>query len=130
MEKIKLDELQLAVMQALWKLKQATVSELRDALTPERDLAHTTIGTILTRLEKKGIVAHHSESRQYVYRPLITESGIQGSMVSILTDQLFGGNTVNLANFLIRESDFKKEELDHLRKLIESYDNKPKASNE
>ncbi|CAN5166479.1 BlaI/MecI/CopY family transcriptional regulator [soil metagenome] len=123
MKKIKLDELQIAIMKVLWELKEATVVQVKDSLKEEdRELAPTTIGTILSRLEKKGVVDHRSEGRLYIYRPLITEEETKSSMVSILLDQLFQGDSTSLVNHLLKESEFDKDELQKLKELIEKSD--------
>ncbi len=52
-QKNHLAELQLAIMQVLWDRQEATVAEVREALNGERPLAHTTIVTMLTKMEAK-----------------------------------------------------------------------------
>ena len=64
---------QLALLRVLWDRSEATVLEMQHALQPERPLAATTIATLLSRLEKRGIVAYRTEGRQYVYRAVLKE---------------------------------------------------------
>jgi predicted transcriptional regulator len=117
---MKLDDLQLAVMKALWKLGKASVTQVRDELQKDsRDLAVTTIGTVLSRLEKKGAVAHESEGKQYIYKPLITESETRKSMLGTLLEQFFGGSPKALVNHLVSEGEFDKKEIDLLKKLLD-----------
>jgi predicted transcriptional regulator len=115
MKKIKLDELQIAIMHVLWGAGEASVLEVRERLLEKKSLAVTTIGTVISRLEKKGIVAHRVEGRQYLYRPLITESEVKRSMVSSLADLLFKGQNRLLLNHLIRESEFEPQALEQLK---------------
>ena len=57
--KVKLAELQLAIVQVLWDEGEATVARVREALqADDRPLAHTTIATMLSRMESLGYVAH------------------------------------------------------------------------
>ena len=65
---IQLGDLQLAIMRELWRAGEATVATVHAALQDERGLALTTIATMLSKMEKKGVVEHRSEGRQYVYR--------------------------------------------------------------
>jgi predicted transcriptional regulator len=131
MKKIKLDDLQIAIMKVLWELKEATVVQVKDALKEEdRELAPTTIGTILSRLEKKGVVKHRSEGRLYIYRPIITEEETKSSMVSILINQLFQGDSTSLVNHLLKESEFDKDELQKLKELIKKSDQKKGDEND
>jgi len=50
--------LQIAFLRVLWQRGEASVAEICEALRPERALAQTTVATVLSRLEKRGVVAH------------------------------------------------------------------------
>ncbi|HAS47154.1 MAG TPA: BlaI family transcriptional regulator [Microscillaceae bacterium] len=127
MSKIKLDELQLAIMQVLWEKEEATVAEIQEALKNSRDLAITTIGTVLSRLEeKKGAVTHVTVGRKYVYKPAISEQETKTSMVGNLVKQLFKGRSVSLVNHLIEKDELNQTELDELKQLIKKAEEKNK----
>lgn len=113
-----LGDLQLAIMRVLWNHGQATVAEVHEALEPERGLALTTIATMLTKMEKKGVVDHHAEGRRFIYRPLVSESQVRRSMVADLTSQLFRGDVTALVNHLLSEHEIDDRELTQLRELI------------
>jgi BlaI family transcriptional regulator, penicillinase repressor len=113
-----LGDLQLAIMRVLWNCGQATVAEVHEALEPERGLALTTIATMLTKMEKKGVVDHHAEGRRFVYRPLVSESQVRRSMVADLTSQLFRGDVTALVSHLFSEHEIDGRELTQLRELI------------
>lgn len=125
MKKIKLDELQLAIMQVLWQKGEATVAEIQEALKDSRDLAITTIGTVLSRLEdKKKAVTHSRQGRKYVYKAIISEEETKSSMVNSLVKQLFKGRSVSLVNHLLQEDELDKEELDQLKEMIKKAEKK------
>lgn len=113
-----LGDLQLAIMRVLWNHGQATVAEVHETLEPERGLALTTIATMLTKMEKKGVVDHHAEGRRFIYRPLVSESQVRRSMVADLTSQLFRGDVTALVNHLLSEHEIEDRELTQLRELI------------
>lgn len=114
----KLATLQLAIMQVLWERGEATVATVREALAGNRDLAHTTIATMLVKMERKGIVDHRSEGRAYIYRPCVPPEKIKTSMVSDLMERLFGGNVTEMMSHLLDENDVSREELTRLKDLI------------
>ena len=58
-----LTDLQLAILRVLWERGRASVMEITDALRGSRGLAQQTIATILSRLEKRGIVSHTTQQR-------------------------------------------------------------------
>lgn len=110
-----LGDLQLAIMRVLWLQREAPVSEVHQALEPERGLAPTTIATMLTKMEAKGLVSHHTEGRRFIYYPLITEREVRRSMVGELTERLFGGDALALVTHLVSEYEIDSAELEELR---------------
>jgi len=113
-----LAELQMAIMQVLWDREEATVSDVREALAPRRDLAYTTVGTMLSKMEKNGQVDHHSTGRVNVYRASIGPDQVKQSMVSDLASRLFKGNVTDLVCHLLDGCDVSRDELSELKKLI------------
>ena len=113
-----LGDLQLAIMRVLWARGEATVAEVHAALEPERGLAPTTIATMLTKMEDKGVVAHRSEGRRFIYRPTVSESEVQRAMLADLTQQLFLGNVTTVVSQLLDTTQVDAEELAQLRSLI------------
>jgi BlaI family penicillinase repressor len=118
-----LTDLQLAIMRILWDRAEATVLDVQNRLRPERDLAQTTIATLLSRLEKRGVVEHRLDGRQFVYRPLITEQDVRGSMVSELTELLFNGSSAALMSHLLRSRDMNPGDLDRVKRMIAEAEN-------
>jgi len=112
-------ELQLAILRVLWDQDGATVLGVHEALASERSLAPNTIGSMLQKMERKGIVAHRRDGRRYVFRATVSEEEVRRSMVSDLVRQLFGGDPAALVGHLVREEDLEKRELDALRREIE-----------
>lgn len=117
-----LAELQLAIMQVLWERREATVAEVQAALTPNRKLAYTTVGTMLSKMEANGQVAHRSDGRVNIYRPLLEQQQVSQSMVSDLAERLFQGNVTAMLCHLLDGCDVSREELARLKKLIQDKD--------
>ena len=120
--RVKLAELQLAIMQVLWENEEATVAEVRSALEPDRTLAHTTIATMLTKMEAQGYVAHRNEGRVNVYRPKVKQDAVSRTMVSDLADRLFQGDLTQMVAHLLAGSDVTTDELVRLKKLIAAHE--------
>ena len=116
----RLSDLQHAVMRVLWDREEATVAEVHTVLHPERGLAPTTVATLLSRLEKRGLVGHRSEGRQFVYRSLVSEEAVRNSMVSELNELLFEGNVAEFLSHLLDGRDLTEEDLIRVRALIEA----------
>lgn len=64
-----LGPLESAVMDQMWDRGTATVREIVDDIGKRRDLAYTTVMTIMSRLHEKGLLARERDGKGYVYRP-------------------------------------------------------------
>ncbi|HJU75000.1 MAG TPA: BlaI/MecI/CopY family transcriptional regulator [Gemmatimonadaceae bacterium] len=115
---VHLTDLQLAIVRVLWERGECTVAATQAALLPERPLAQTTVATILTRLEKRGVVAHRPNGRQFVYRALVTEGDVRISMVRELTQMLFGGSSAALINHVLHDRGVSEQEFGELRRIV------------
>lgn len=113
-----LTELQLALMRVLWDRREATVTEVHAAIQPERDLAQTTVATLLSRLARRGVVGFRTVARQYVYFPLVSEDEVRRSMVKEMTELLFDGDTAELMTHLLASREIAPGDLDRVKALI------------
>jgi BlaI family transcriptional regulator, penicillinase repressor len=121
-ESHQLTELQIALLRVLWEKKEATVTEICEALRPERTLAPTTVATLLSRLERRGIVEHRTAARQYVYAAIVSEDAVRHSMVSELTEQLFAGDVTELVHHLLSAREISAGDLEKVKELIASHE--------
>jgi predicted transcriptional regulator len=114
---LRLGDLQVAILRVLWDEGEATVARVTDAIAGKRR-APTTIATMLTKMERRGIVEHRVEGRQFVYRPLLSEQEVTRTMVADLTQRLFEGDVSALVSHLIRSEEIERDELVRLRAMI------------
>jgi predicted transcriptional regulator len=117
--KPQLASLQLAIMRILWKKESATVADVRDELADEgRELAYTTVATMLAKMERKGQVGHRSGAKAFVYHPLLRQENVSRSMVADLADRLFGGDVPLMVSHLLDGCELSPDELVRLKALI------------
>ena len=83
-----LGDLEAEVMKIVWKSDKATVREVYEQLRLEKNLAYTTIMTIMGRLAEKGLLAKESQGNAYVYTPTISERDFATKVVSEVLDGL------------------------------------------
>lgn len=96
-----LTELQLAILGILWDRGEATSRDVRDALEPDRPLALTTVATLLSRLERRGVLAHRRAGRSYVFRPTVSRHEVRTAMVRDLAENLFDGDRIALIDHVL-----------------------------
>lgn len=115
-----LTELQIAILRVLWARDEATVAEVQEGLAGERALAQTTVATLLSRLERRGVVIRRTEGRQYVYRAGVSEGEVRRSMLGELGERLFGGDVAAMVSQLLGSAPIDAEELARIRAAVEA----------
>jgi len=118
-ETVGLTGLQLSILRVLWDRGEATTQDVWKHLTKRRRLALTTVATIMSRLERKRVLTHRREGRQFVYRATVTRSEVRRSKVRELTESLFGGNPAELVHHLVRDDDVDSAELERIRAMLD-----------
>ena len=111
---------QLEILKVLWERTEATVVEIQRALSAERQLAPTTIATLLSRLEKRGLVAYRTEGRQYVYRAVLQEHDARRHALVEVTKGLFAGDVPTMVSQLLSSHELRPGDLARVRALIEA----------
>ena len=112
----RLGELERAIMDVLWdSAGPLTVREVGVRLT-DRDLAHTTVMTVLDRLAKKGLARRERDGRAWLYRPAANREAYVTELMLHALDQT-GDRSAALASFARRVSD---TEARVLRKALET----------
>ena len=119
-----LGELERTVMEVLWARVDAgqgaaTAREVGRALADDRDLAHTTVMTVLDRLAKKGFLQRERDGRAWRYRPVASRASyVAELMLGAL--ELTGDRNAALAHFARSvsgdEAEVLRQALDDLTK--------------
>ncbi|MFO7567207.1 MAG: BlaI/MecI/CopY family transcriptional regulator [Enhygromyxa sp.] len=116
-----LSDVQLAFMRALWSRPGSSVAQVKEFLSAEgRELAPTTVATQLGRLEKKGLVTHEVEGRQFFYRASVSEDQVRRSVLARVTEGLFGGDVTALVHQLLDHDQVSAADLAEVKRLIEA----------
>lgn len=114
---------ELEVLKALWDVGPATVRAVLNHLHQSgRQVAYTTVQTVLTRLEQKGFVSSDKSELAYVYRAKISRERISRSRLRTLLEQLYDGAAGPLVLQLVKNERLTPDELSQLQQLIERLD--------
>ena len=117
---------QLAIMKLLWERGEMTVAELQESLGSQSQLAYSTVATVVSRMEKKGLVTHRDEDRVYYYRAAVTEGSAGQTMVGEFVDRIFGGRPSELVNHLLDSDQVDLKELHRIKALVAQHEKKLK----
>ncbi len=114
-----LTETELELMNILWRLEEGTVAEVIELLPKERDLAYTSVSTILRILEQKGILKTRKEGRGHIYIPQLKKNDYEAKTVKQIVNRVFDGTPVALVRQLLESVKLNKNDLKEIRDLID-----------
>lgn len=112
-----LTPLELEIMHVLWDTGPANVQTVQQHLA--RELAYTTVQTMLNILHKKGKVKRTLKDRAYFYRPAVSRSHVTTQHITDIVDRLFGGSAESLVMSLVETKHLTPRKLAQLQKLLE-----------
>jgi predicted transcriptional regulator len=109
--------LEKEIMDVLWATERATVSEVNSCLAGDR--AHTTVMTVLDRLNTKGLVRREKRGRAWVYKPAVKPEEIVGHRLGDLLQEGSSVSDALLLAFVDRTERVAPQVLDRLAQLID-----------
>jgi predicted transcriptional regulator len=114
-----LTERELEVMRAFWQAGETTAAQIRDELAEQgRDLAYTTVATLVRILCEKGFLAPTNDERPFTYKPIRSFNEVSGNLVWDLVDRLFGGKREQLLLRLLDEKKLTAKERAMLEEIL------------
>ena len=113
-----LTPLELEIMSVLWETGPANVQTVQ-ARIQGRDLAYTTVQTMLNVLHRKGRVKRQLKNRSYFYRPLLSRQKAVTHAVGEMLDRFFGGSADSLVLSLVENRHLTPERLERIQRLLE-----------
>jgi len=121
----RLPDSELDIMLALWNGKPDMCrSEIEEIVNEKRSLAPTTILSLLSRLEKKGVVAVKKNGNKNLYSPLIMQEEYQINESSSVLEKLYDNSLKNFVVSLYEGKKLSSEEIEELRYFIEEVEEK------
>ncbi|MDR3689902.1 MAG: BlaI/MecI/CopY family transcriptional regulator [Fimbriimonas sp.] len=115
---ITLGSVQLRIMRVLWDEGEATARRITDVLSEQSPIAHSTVQTLLRKLETKRAVAHEQQDRTFFFRALVAESEVTRSAAQDLLARVFQGSISGLVGHLLESEEVSPEEMQRLRQLV------------
>jgi len=125
-----LTERELEIMHVFWpspKERQTvgehvelTAAEVRQRLADEgRDLAYTTVATLLRILVEKGFIGQLNDQRPFVYQACRSFKEVSSRLVNDLVDQVFSGSREALLLRLVENKKLTKKERQLLEEILQ-----------
>lgn len=112
---------ELEVLKVLWDLGHGTVRDLMERLEAQgRHWAYTTVQTLVMRLKQKGFVTTRKDGKAHLFTPAVSQPELLSLELEDLADRVCDGRATPLMLTLVREHAFSPEELNELRRMLDS----------
>lgn len=123
-EKMKIEkpltEVELQLMNVIWAFKECTVKEVQIEISKDRELAYTSVATIMKILESKGILKSAKSDKAHVYTSLISKENYEKQSLEHLADNLFQGDSSMMVMRLLDNSKLSQKDLQAIRDVLNS----------
>ena len=113
-----LTELELEIMKIVWERETSTVRDIYEILRARRQIAYTTVMTMMRILEKKRHLKVSRADRAHVYRPARPQQRVVGDMVREFIDRVFGGAAEPLVQHLVNDRHLSEDDLREIAKQL------------
>ena len=114
-----LTERELEIMHVFWDSGELTVIQVRTLLAElGRDLAYTTVATLVRILMEKKFLEVTNEARPFAYRPVQSFGEVSSRLVADMVDRVFGGSRTQLLVHLLEGEDVSEDVRRQLETMI------------
>lgn len=120
-----LTPVELELMHIVWKQGEVSVADVQAALPAERQLAYTSVSTVLRILEQKDVVKSRKVGRGHLYSARVPREEYEAHSVRHLVDTVFDGTASALVARLVEAVPLSPDEVEQLRKLLGRKGSKP-----
>lgn len=111
-----LTDTELELMSILWEIQEGTV---RDVLKrTQRDLAYTSVSTIIRILEKKGFVTSTKSGKSHIYSPVMAKVDYEKKSLNSLVENVFQGEASSLVKCLVEQEKLSTDQIEELKKIL------------
>jgi predicted transcriptional regulator len=109
---------ELEMMNIIWRIGPATVVQVVEELRPERELAYTSVSTMVRILEQKGYVTSVKEGRGHVYEAAVSKEAYQRLTLERLVSNVFDDTPALLVRRLLDSEALSSDDLAEIRALL------------
>ena len=109
---------ELEIMKIVWNRKSATVRDVYEALLEQRQIAYTTVMTMMKILEKKKFLRKTQQDRAFVYQPVRPKEQVIRTMVQDFVTRVFDGSAEPLLMHLVKDRHLSEKDVREIARLI------------
>lgn len=115
-------ETEMEVLHHVWNFGEATVKQVQKRILEDREVAYTTIMTVMKNLADKGYLKYRKDGVTYVYSPAVEPESVRFSLIKDLVKKVFKGSPKDLVQTLVQGEELSDSEREEIKKMIEDLD--------
>ena len=110
----------MEILKILWNKEKATVREVHEELSKNKDSGYTTTLKLLQIMFKKGLVTRDDSNKTHIYQPAVTRQKTQKQFLDKMINTLFAGSSTQLVLQALGNQKASKDELDEIQKYLDN----------
>ena len=118
MASLRFGKVQLRIMRVLWKKGRVNAREITDEMNKMEPIAHSTVQTLLRKLEEKGAADHEVENRTFIFYPTVQAESVIRFALRDFLDRIFDGSPAGMVSYLIKHEEISSEEMEQIRTML------------
>jgi predicted transcriptional regulator len=111
-------DVELSILRALWGLGPATVRQVHEVLTIDRDLAYTAVLKMMQTMVDKKLLLRDDTERSHIYRPAQARDHTLRHLVDDLLERAFGGSALDLLATTLSSRKLGTKEREELARML------------
>jgi predicted transcriptional regulator len=119
-----LTEVELELMTILWKMGEGSVNDVLTQLPKDRELAYTSVSTMLRILEQKRVLTTRKEGRGHVYIPVLKKAEYESKTVKHVLERVFDGTPVALVRQLLDSVEVDEKDIAAIKRMLADHGSK------
>ncbi len=114
-----LGETEMEILNIVWELGEASVADVREKILEYRNVAYTTVMTIMKNLADKEYLKYRKEGLSYIYSAAVQPEQVRYSLINRLVDKVFKGSPKDLVQTLVQNENLTEDERKEIKKMID-----------
>ncbi len=117
---IKPTESELEILQVLWTRGLASVREVHEELSQNKDVGYTTTLKLMQIMNEKGLVKRDDSVKTHIYQAAVSREKTQKHLLGKMIDGLFGGSPTQLVLQALGSHKASEQELEEIQQLLDN----------
>ena len=114
-----LGETEMEILNIVWDIGEASVADVRERILEYREVAYTTVMTIMKNLADKEYLKYRKDGLSYIYSAAVKPDQVRYSLIDRLVDKVFKGSPTELVQTLVKNENLSEEERREIKKMID-----------